>query len=190
MTTLANNPVDRNLSDEAYESVRFLTNGCCEDTGHIGEEELRRLGLKYLPYHSGSFYPLSLVEEEFIAEEYLDLDGEGLLCLMGYSALQNGVKYLVPTIEISFDESVPATMLTWAEAAERNRKAKRIAMHIAQATGGYFMWRDEVAEMYDQTHGRYVTELFIPIEYAQSHATNLATWQTHLKNLAGETPQS
>lgn len=184
MQTLANNLADRNLSDAEYQLVRFLTSGCCEDTGDVGEHELSRLGLQCQSFRSGHYYPLSIEEQMFVAGEYLDLDGEGLLCLMGYSALLQGVKYLVPTIEISFDESVPDTMLTQPEAAERNRKAKAIATNVAKATGGFYMWRSDVSEMYDETHGRYVTELFIPLEYAKTKASGWNAWQLYLKGLA------
>lgn len=183
MQALAYTQQDRILSDSTYKQVRFLTSGCCEDTGHVGESELQSLGLDFQSFDDGASYPLTEEEQNFIAEEYLDIDGNGLLCLMGYSALLNGRKYLVPAIEVSFDESVPNSMLTQQEAQELNQKARAIGARIAYITDGYYMWSDNPDIMFNDDHGRYVTDLFIPMDYAKSVAIGLDTWQAHLKGI-------
>lgn len=183
MQALAYNHQDRNLSDSIYKHVRFLTSGCCEETGHVGESELHELGLDFQSFEDGGTYPLTEEEQGFIAEEYLDIDGKGLLCLMGYSALINGKKYLVPTIETGFDESVPEFMLTQKEAIAKNQEARAIAARIADITDGYYMWSDNPDVMFNDDKGRYTTEIFIPMDYAKSVAIGLDTWQAHLKGM-------
>lgn len=183
MQTMTNGPSERNLSDVEYEEIRFLTSGCCEDTGNVSADELKGLGLEFQTFEDASTYPLTDEEQGIIAEEYLDIDGNGLFCLMGYSALYKGRKYLVPTIEISFDGSMPNSMLTPPEAAVCNQKAKAIGELIADITGGHYMWREEPAEIYNDDHGRFVTELLIPVDYAKDVSIGLDTWQAHLKGI-------
>jgi len=176
---------DYSLTPAEYKKVVFLTSGCCEDTGHVDAATLDRLGMDYQTSTNGYFYPLSLEEELFIAEEHLELDEQrGIMALMGYSVLFEDTKYLCLAIEIGYDPSNAQTNLSKQEASEHNERALVIARNIAEVTDGRFFWSNSPAEEHDDGFGRFVTEVFIPIDYATAVACGLDTWQAHLKGIA------
>jgi len=176
---------DYSLSDAERKAVIYLTSGCCDDTGNVGAEQLDRLNMDYQTSADGYFYPLSLEEEMFIAEEFLELDEQrGIMALMGYSALLGDTKYLVPTIEIGYEIPDLQTTLSKQEASEANERAQVIARNIAEVTDGCYYWNADPAIEHDVGEGTFVTEIFIPIEYAKAVAADLVTWQAHLKGIA------
>jgi len=149
---------------DQYKSVVFLTSGICDETGHVGEEQLKSAGLGCQSFKD-SFYPLTEEEELFIADrfEYLD-DRNRFGALMGYSALIDSQKYFVPTIEVGYTDESPFAY-DRDEAYEHNQKSLKIARAIASVTGGKVMWSEDAAEVSDERSGRFVTEIYIPVSY-------------------------
>ncbi len=87
-------------------NVVYLTNGCCENTGHVDAKKLHDLGLDFGVYvNSGSdiittrkipadsdFFPLNADENKFIFEDCMEV-GLGEV-QFGYSVLAYGRKWL------------------------------------------------------------------------------------------------
>lgn len=81
----------------------YLTNGCCEPTGHVTAADLDALGLGYQAEHEviGGFYPLTAEEEKYIAETTIQV-APGIEALAGYSTIYQGEKWLMPVAEVGF----------------------------------------------------------------------------------------
>lgn len=185
METATQSQPTRLISEADFGHVRFLTSGCCEDTGNVGAEELKAQGMDYQEYPNGDFYPLTDLESCFIAEEYVALGSNPEFdCLLGYSAVYQGHKYLVPTIEIGFDDSENSTLIPQADAKTLNDEARALAQHICDVTGGFFRWSEQPAEEHDDGFGRFVVEILVPIDYVQNVAIGMDSWQHHLKGIA------
>lgn len=169
------------------QSAIFLTSGCCEDTGQIGTDTLRQLGLT-TGIVNGDHYPLTHEEMQFIAEEYVTFGP--YLALMGYSALVNGRKYLVPTIEIPFNDHHP-DIQGRMEALLEAEECLKLLEGMADRVGGHCALRTEsftttFVHNLDLDEGFYACELFIPMTYATEHARDFESWKAHATALATE----
>lgn len=164
-------------------TVVFLTNGICENTDITSAEQFDELGLNYQAFSDGSFYPLSDEEELFIADRLEPLDDQGRFpALMGYSVIIDGKKYFAPTIEIGYtDESEHSH--SYEEAYDLNQKAFPIAKAVAEATGGLIQWSDDEAEVGYDGAGRFVTEIYIPVDYAVGTFPGYDSYMEHLKSI-------
>lgn len=163
------------------EDMIFLTNQGCEDTGQVDEARLARLGLSYGAFE-GSPYPLTDQESQFIGEDVVEIGGH--FALTGYSVLIGNRKYLAPTIEIDYtsDEDCPFSFV-YAEAKEANERLRKTMERLAETTDGYFCWSAEPGIEFKEGDGKFVSEIFIPFEYASKHAENFEQWKAHLKDI-------
>lgn len=164
--------------------VTYLTSQVCEDTGNVDELKLNSLGLE-----SGSFmdssYPLTDTEACFIGEDVVEIGGH--LALTGYSVLIGNRKYLAPTIEIDYtSDDDCAFNFTFGEAKAANKKLRDTVGRLAEITNGYFCWNAEPGIEFKEGGGKFVTEIFIPFEYAQERTNSFEQWKDHLAMLASE----
>jgi hypothetical protein len=188
MSVVAKQTKDCQLTIEQARKIVFLTSGCCEDTENLGAWDLSQMGLQHQLLADGECYPLTVEEEALIAEEFVALSDEPYLsALMGYSAVYENTKYLVPTIEVSFadpegknHDHLPA----FDDAKAVNEYARTLAQRIAEKTGGFFVWSGEPGVMFRDGHGTFVTEIFIPYTYALVQASEYESWKQHLIDLA------
>lgn len=163
------------------EDMIFLTNQGCEDTGQIDENRLTDLGLGYGEF-DGAPYPLTDQESQFIGEDVVGIDGQ--YALLGYSVLIGNRKYLAPTIEIDYtaDEDCPFSF-NLDQAKEANERFRKTMERLAETTDGYFYWSAEPGIEFKEGGGKFVTEIFIPFEYAIKHAEDFDQWKTHLTKI-------
>src|SRR5690606_19333577 len=117
-------------------SAVFLTSGCCENTEHVTADMLTALGLQNGIFN-GEHYPLTQDESAYIAEEFIDLGPYKKSALIGYSALIGNRKYLVPTLEFSFDNTNPDDH-SQMDAMQEYVRAQRMMAAISEATDGHY----------------------------------------------------
>jgi hypothetical protein len=163
------------------EDMIFLTNQGCEDTGQIDETRLTDLGLGYGEF-DGAPYPLTDQESQFIGEDVVEIGGH--LALTGYSVLIGNRKYLAPAIEIDYtaDEDCPFSF-NFDQAKEANERLRKTMERLAETTDGCFCWSAEPGIEFKEGDGKFVSEIFIPFEYATKHAENFEQWKAHLKDI-------
>lgn len=163
------------------EDMIFLTNQGCEDTGQVDELWMTDLGLECGKF-DGDAYPLTEQESQFIGEDVAEIGGH--LAMTGYSVLIGKRKYLAPTIEIDYnnDDDCPFSF-TYEQAKAANEKLRNTMERLADTTEGYFCWESEPAIEFREGDGKFVTEIYIPFEYARQHASDFEQWKKHLTEI-------
>lgn len=166
----------------------YLTNGCCEDAGHVGRRVLTSLGLGYgwwtgrdiltangfedKPKPEYDFYPLTAEESSFVNEHGFHT-GEGYVGLTGYATLYKGQKWLSPIIEIVWqteDKAKHDYTVDQMHAATQDQ-ALTIARYLAaraterlQRIGGYA--EIEEIENGEMENDHWTVSLHIPMKWA------------------------
>lgn len=92
----------------------YLTNACCEHAH--GTPEIFAIHRLNYGQFNGDFYPLTDAEAQYIAEDEVCSDDGAMLALTGYSALYEGRKHIMPTIELPFGDDQPSRSAVIAEA--------------------------------------------------------------------------
>lgn len=148
----------------------YLTNGCCEATHDYAEDLLKAAGIPYAAAGSDPFYPLTKSEEKYIGEHLADVaDGYG--ALLGYSALYQDKKYLMPSIEFGFGFNVEESeAAAYAHALEGEFRPR------IEAIGGHVFLSTE-----DRGVERHVMQVLIPFEYAMEKTSTFEEWVSHLE---------
>jgi len=154
------NTVVRVAETGEEKTIVYLTNGTCENTGHVGPEALDALGLDHETDVRGKFFPLTDSEAEMIDGDGVEIPGVGY-ALTGYSVLHEGRKWLAPTVEFSYrgDFFGPDAEMPTRERAEAKAKA---AAKIAQKMLSGFGFAT-----LDETAGRFEVLLMAPLEKTQ-----------------------
>ena len=147
----------------------YLTNGCCENA-HGSEALFNRLKLDYGNFQ-GEFYPLTDAEVSYISEDGVPTpEGQAE---MGYSGLYKGRKWLMPSIEVCFLDSVErpfseksyGTEGVYKTTHEAKDKVDALAAQYRpriEALGGYvFTFYD-----YGPSSDRHTIQILIPFEAA------------------------
>lgn len=149
----------------------YLTNACCETTHDYAEDLLKKFGIPYSDAEDEFFYPLTKDEEKFIGHELADV-ADGFGALMGYSALYQGQKYLMPSIELYFGDDGAVT--------------KEDALEYGQALTAEF--KDRLADIgghvfFEEEHDsdRHLIQVLVPFEYAMTKAQSFEEWKAHLE---------
>jgi len=159
------------FGDGSNEPV-YLTNGCCESTDHVDAALFERLGLEAGSDH-GAFYPLTDRELKYIGEDYADV-ASGFGAHLGYSALYQGGKYLMPSIELYFGEGGNVT----SEAALAYGKVfvDDVKGRISGIGGHVFL-----EEEHDED--RHLIQVLVPVEYVMSKTEDFDAWKAHLEDV-------
>lgn len=154
--------------DDGSSEPLYLTNGCCESANDAAEELLTKFGLAFGEF-DGGFYPLTDAEVTYIAEDVAEvMDGHG--ALTGYSALYQGQKFLMPSIEVHYGGVLSETAALEYAKGLTNTLKDRI-----EAIGGHvFCGENDDVE-------RHLVKVLIPFEYAQANANSFDDWKTHLE---------
>ncbi|NTF17462.1 hypothetical protein G6L37_03445 [Agrobacterium rubi] len=167
--------ISRDYSRGAYpfgdgtDSPVYLTSACCEVTEQY-DDLLMQNGLAFGAF-DGGFYPLTEEESKFIADDVAEVD-DGYVALMGYSSLYRGKKFLMPSVEVSFDAE--------------NEMSRDLGLHMAyefadqnvasiEEIGGHILV-DADADV-----DKHVVQVLIPFDYAATVADDYAGWKTHLE---------
>jgi hypothetical protein len=147
----------------------YLTNQSCEVT-HDHDMLLDHFSLPYGEF-DGSFYPLTKAEEIYIADDLHTEIANGFGALMGYSALYQGEKFLMPSVEVQWGEF-------GADTEEQALEfAKRFVAEIeprVTAAGGHVILDDNHPEE------RHLVQVLLPFAYAQKTAQDYDSWSKHL----------
>jgi len=154
---------------DGSEELVYLTNGCCEDTGHVDAALFAKLGLEAGEWE-GEFFPLTDAELKYVYEDVADV-ADGFGALTGYSALYQGKKYLMPSIELYFGEGGnvgDADALAFGKAYVEDVKAR------VEGVGGHVFLEEE----HDQD--RHLIQVLVPFEYAMANAKDFDGWKDHL----------
>ncbi len=148
----------------------YMTNGCCEVTHDYVEDLLVKFGLPAGDFEGG-FYPLTKQEERYIGDDLADV-ADGFGALLGYSALYQGQKYLMPSIELYFGED---GAVTEEDALAYGQALKEEYSERLKAIGGHVF----LEENWD--NDRHLMQVLIPFDYAFANAKDLDSWTTHLE---------
>jgi len=166
---MASDQVERYPFGDGSDEPVYLTNGCCEDTGHVDAALLASLGLEAGEWE-GDFYPLTDAEAKYIYEDLADV-ADGFGAMTGYSALYQGKKFLMPSIELYFGEDgivSEADALAFGKAYAEDVKAR------VEGIGGHVFLDEE----HDQD--RHLIQVLVPVEYAMRNAKDFDGWKDHL----------
>lgn len=152
-------------------SLIYLTNACCEDTGHLTAELLAAAGFGYTDDEDG-FYPLTEAEAGYVADDALGCAGHEVL--LGYSVLMEGRKWLAPTLRIlhADPEASESDYLSPGNALALAKVLEAVLSPRVQAFGGRVLLDDDEP---------YATCLVIvlPFEVAQL-VGDFAAWRAFL----------
>ena len=158
------------LCDGSSEPL-YLTNASCEVTHEYTEDLLRELGIPFSDAEDEFFYPLTKEEEKYIGHEMANV-ADGFGALMGYSALYQRQKYLMPCIELYFGED---GQVSKEDALEYGRSLSAELKERIEAIGGH-VFMDE-----DNDKDRHLIQVLIPFEYAKANAQSFEGWIAHLE---------
>lgn len=148
----------------------YLTNAVCEPTHDYVEQLLTDFGLTACEDHGG-FYPLTNDEQNYIGDEVIDV-GDGFQALLGYSALYQRQKYLMPSVEIFFGQG---GNVSYNEALEYGHALASELEQRVGAVGGHVFVREE------GTRDNHVIQVLIPFDYAMSKGRSFEDWKAHLE---------
>lgn len=149
----------------------YLTSGCCEVTEQY-DDLLDQNGLEYGSFE-GRFFPLTDEEAKFIADDVAEVD-DGYGALMGYSALYRGEKYLMPSIEISFEAN---------NAMSRDLSLKMAYEFVTQHSSSIEETGGHIIVDADCDIDRHVIQVLIPCSYAAAVADDYNGWKSHLEEV-------
>lgn len=149
----------------------YLTNGCCEVTHGYAEDLLKEFGLAFGEF-DGDFYPLTKDEEKFIGDYMIDV-ADGFGALMGYSALYQRQKYLMPSIELYFGKDGAVSK---EDALEYGRTLSAELKERIEPIGGHVFLDEE------NNKDRHLIQVLIPFEYAMANAQSFDAWKAHLED--------
>lgn len=139
----------------------YLTNGCCENAGHVGARWMQRIGLEFGEY-DGYFYPLTAEEARFIGEDQVAVGDSGMDAWLGYSILYENRKWLAPVVEIDGRN----------DAAQSARLIhEQVAKRAAEAGGHAFIIASKE---------RFWVEIMLPFELAMAHE-DFGGWKAFLE---------
>lgn len=149
----------------------YLTSGTCEVTQEY-DDLLDKHNLPYGEF-DGSFYPLTDAEAVYIADDMLMEVADGFGALTGYSALYQGKKYLMPSIEIGWGEDFGAANAD--EALDfANRFKAEIENRVSETGGHVILGENEGVD-------RHTVKVLVPFEYAAKVASDYQEWSDHLE---------
>lgn len=136
----------------------YLTNATCDDAQSV------KSGF------SGK-YPLTRRESQYIADDVAQV-ADGFGALMGYSAMYQDKKYLMPSIELFYGKG---TLLADDEALEFGEAFVEAIKGDVEAIGGHVFLRP------DDMPKRHLIQVLIPFEHAFSKADKYDDWKKYLE---------
>jgi hypothetical protein len=166
------------LARQRQEPV-YLTNGCTESTmdDEVGRQVFVALGLRHGEFN-GKFYPLTDDEVRYIGEDLVETSAG--YAMTGYSALYQGRKYLLLSMEFAYQSEEWDDEFPTADAVrdEVNNLCRWLDHNVRGR--GVIAWAS-----YDDGPGkgdRHTVAILMPFELAAGQP-DFETWKKYVANM-------